>query len=432
MSDDIDSATALTALRRRGVAASGELQALLGKSQPTLSRVMQRLATEVVVLGSGRSTRYAAPAPIHGLGSQQPLVWTDAQGRRSEWGRLSHIQGERLHVSAPGIDLLVQGRLPWFLAPLRPAGFLGRLLAQRLALYGADANPERWSVEQVLFAALHTPDSPGALTLGDLPAAPQPAAPSPAPDSCGEAFDALAADVAATAPFGSSAGGEQAKFLGVVDGRHVLVKFSPPRGTPFGERWHDLLHAEHLAHTVLGEHGVPVASTRLVETAQRTYLESTRFDRIGAHGRRHVVPLDAVHDAFVPGARQHWGSTCEALARQRRLPAEAPAQARALLAFGRLIGNADMHFGNLSLFVEADELARGRFTLAPVYDMLPMRWRPDPAAGSLDLTPFTPAQSELAGPARPVAVVFWRRVAEQGAISRGFRALARDMSARLG
>ena len=98
-----------------------------------------------------------------------------------------------------------------------------------------------------------------------------------------------------------------------------------------------------------------------------------------------MVPLHAVHDAFVPGPRQHWAATCAALAAQRRLPAEAAAQARALWHFGRLIGNNDMHFDNLSLRVALPDLARGRFTLSPVYDMLPMRWRPDVHSGELGL-----------------------------------------------
>lgn len=49
----------------------------------------------------------------------------------------------------------------------------------------------------------------------------------------------------------------------------------------------------------------------------------------------------------------------------------------------------------------------------------------DPATGALDLTPI-----ELA--ARPVAFDFWRRVAECDALSRGFRALAREMARRVG
>ncbi len=428
---DADAQRALLLLQQRGVLASAELQALLGRSQAGVSRLVARLASRVVVLGSARSTRYAAPQPIFGYDAVQPLAWVHADGRvDAAWSRLAFLSGDRVHVAAPGLDMLMQGALPWLLAPLRPAGFLGRLLAQRLALQGADANPERWSLAQVLFAALHTPDAPGAIVLGE-PASDAARASSIGKADVGAAFDARAADVAATLPAGSSAGGEQAKFLAQVDERQVLVKFSPPRGTPFGERWHDLLHAEHLAHQLLSEHGVTVAGTAIVETAQRTYLESTRFDRVGARGRRHVVPLDAVHDAFVPGARRHWAATCEALASQRRLPAQAPAQARALQQFGRLIGNTDMHFGNLSLAVEPADIARGRFTLAPLYDMLPMRWRPDPTSGGLDLLPFTPDENDLSSAARPIALEFWQRVTAHGAASRRFRALAGQMASRL-
>jgi hypothetical protein len=51
-------------------------------------------------------------------------------------------------------------------------------------------------------------------------------------------------------------------------GRHVLVKFTPPRGTPFGERWHDLLWAEWLAGQVLAAHGVEVARAHVVPVRQ--------------------------------------------------------------------------------------------------------------------------------------------------------------------
>ena len=109
-----------------------------------------------------------------------------------------------------------------------------------------------------------------------------------------------------------------------------------------------------------------MAASRLVHTPRRSYLLSQRFDRIGAAGRRHVVALDAFHTAFVGGPRQHWAATCQALARQRRVPAETPVQAQALLHFGHLIGNTDMHFGNLSLWVETADVAAGRGRQAPV------------------------------------------------------------------
>src|SRR5204862_4123939 len=123
-------------------------------------------------------------------------------------------------------------------------------------------------------------DAPGAIVLGEPSGR---AVHQPVPIEAGQAgaaLDALALDVARTLPAGSSAGGEQPKFLAPMgSGEHIIVKFTPPRGSPFGERWHDLLHAEALAAEVLAEHGVPVAAGRIVESATRSYLLSPRFDR---------------------------------------------------------------------------------------------------------------------------------------------------------
>lgn len=55
----------------------------------------------------------------------------------------------------------------------------------------------------------------------------------------------------------------------------------------------------------------------------------------------------------------------------------------------------------------------------------------DVAAGALDWLPFTPEPIDLQSTARPVAQVFWQRVAAHTALSAGFRALAREMSARV-
>ena len=424
----------LTALARLGVASSAQLQAALGKSQPTLSRTLRELAGRVVVLGQQRSARYALLHDLLGLPGQQPLWWTDADGAHHEWGQINHLGQERLHVQAPGVDVLTQGRLPWFLQPLRLQGFLGRLWARSPQAQGYDSNPERWRIDQLLALLLReVHDLPGAISLG--PEFGDAISLAPADLAARRAHHDAQADALIHArPVGSSAGGEQAKFIARdADGSgHLIVKYTPPRGTPFGERWHDLLHAEALALQVLGEHGVPVAGTRVLQSARRTYLESTRFDRVGAKGRRHVVALDAVHEAFVPGPRQHWDHTCAALARQRRLPASTADQVRALRQFGRLIGNNDMHFGNLSLLVaRPEDIAAGRFQLAPVYDMLPMRWRPDPQTGDTWLTPFEPELADLAGPARPVALAFWQCAEAHSPLSRPFRALAATMTQRL-
>ena len=420
---DIVLQTAVQALlRERGMARSSELQARLKRSQPTLSRVLAAMAPQLLVLGAGRSTQYALPQAIHGYAAQQPLLWVDEDGRHEMLGRLSFIGGDRVHVHIDASATLSRGVLPWFLAPLRAEGFLGRALARQLAVAGLTPDLQAWSLEQVLLAALHTPDAPGAIVLGEPRAVALPEL----------HHDALADAVATGLSAGSSAGGEQAKFLARgADGAPLLVKFTPPRGTPYGERWHDLLHAEALALQVLGEHGVAVAHTRVHSTARRSYLESVRFDRSGRHGRRHVVPLHAVHRAFVPGPQQSWGDSCAVLARQGRLPTEAAQQAAALQSFGRLIGNTGMHFGNLSLHVTRENLVRGRFTLAPLYDMLPMCWRPDAYRdGDIGPTPFEPDAFDLQSPARPLAQLFWERLAAHAAVGKTMRSLAKTMAQR--
>lgn len=84
---------ALLALHQRGVLGSDELQALLGTSQPTVSRLMAGLASQVIVLGAGRSTRYAAPQPILGLGAQHPIARVHDDGRNGQRCRSSSAIG---------------------------------------------------------------------------------------------------------------------------------------------------------------------------------------------------------------------------------------------------------------------------------------------------------------------------------------------------
>jgi hypothetical protein len=413
-------------LAERGLCTSVELQQLSGKSQPTISRALRALSRQLIALGRGKRTRYGVPQPIRGLPAQQALWWTDAHGELTRFGTLTLLAGERVHVSAEGIDDLTHERLPWYLSTLRLQGFLGREWAQRLDM---DRNPEQWRIEQVLYAALRVEDHPGAVSIGEPKSE---LAPEVSADVATrlQHYDTLAADVSTTLPAGSSAGGEQSKFLARLStGEHVLVKFSPPRGTPFGERWHDLLHAEWLASYVLASHGFEVAPARVIESSQRTYFESTRFDRIGARGRRHGVALDAVHDAFVAGPRQHWAATCDALASQRRLSANDASSARTWLEFGRLIGNTDMHFGNLSLW--ADEPAKPRFALAPLYDMLPMRWRPDAFTGLHDYAAFEPQRPAGAALSMTLALDYWQRLGHHAPVSAPLQAMARTMADRL-
>ena len=430
----IDLTDHLRALLQGPPLTARQLQSATGKSQPSISLALAKLGAEVCKLGAARSTRYALTQPILGLPAQQTLTWTTPGGLLKTFGNLCFLRGGQVYVRTPhGADWLgAPGKLPWFLHALRPQGFLGRQLTRLRPDFPAD--PDQWRTEQVLYMAVnHAIDPPGALNMGETAGRLVPEAPTGLLERAAH-YDTIARAVTETLPAASSAGGEQPKFTTRVGDAHVIVKYSPPRGTPFGERWHDLLHLEHLALSVLAENGIPTALTRILESQARTYLESTRFDRIGLQGKRHVVPASAVHDEFVKSPRRHWVATCEALAQQKMLALEDVKTVASAYLFGQYIGNTDMHFGNLSFFV--DDVTKPVLVPTPVYDMLPMMWRPGVHDGALDATPVRPqlapagfaAQAALA---RAWAIAYWERAAQLPNISDALRNASAASAARL-
>jgi hypothetical protein len=240
-------------IAQRGLVGSKRLQAITGKSQATIARALASLGPRVIQLGKARRTLYAVPKSILGWSGEQVLTVVDAAGHTSTWGRLCYLEGQRIYVeqagspaSGAGMRITTENALPWFLEPLRLQGFLGKLRGAAMGF--ADNNPEHWSLEQVLFAVLaHEHDNPGAFSLGDGTHGNSANTLAPTDLAArGVYYDSLSQDAAKMVSKGSSAGGEQPKFLATVrsTGGHLeslIVKFTPPRGTPFGERWHDLL-----------------------------------------------------------------------------------------------------------------------------------------------------------------------------------------------
>lgn len=96
--------------------------------------------------------------------------------------------------------------------------------------------------------------------------------------------------------------------------------------------------------------------------------------------------------------------------------------------FGRLIGNTDRHTGNLSFRPEQE-----RFTLAPLHDMLPMRYAPlaGGEAPKRDLSPVLPLPGQrpvwlgACKAARPTLMA--RFIATPWCPSKGARVLLRDL-----
>lgn len=438
----------LNALASQGPMASSDLQGLVGRSQPTVSRVLSGLGHQgVVKIGQGRRTRYALSRPLLGLvHGHQPLFRHGEFGEVEHWGMLTWLGNDRIQVEGKGHGWLEQGRWPWFLSPLKLEGFLGRLWARRSHLAQVLGHElDRWGLEAQLYAAItQLYDGPGAFTLGDPAGRPSASSTSVDRAERGQEYDRIASDDPYRSLAGSSAAGEQAKFLidvrtdgGVASSwRSYLVKFSSaPRGTPFGDRWHDLLHAEALALRTLANAGGPVSQAEVLETSQRTYLESLRFDRLNRHGRRHAVALRSIHDAFLPGRPPaNWVVSCNALASLGLLRAEDARMVRLWMAFGRLIGNTDMHFGNLSLW--ADDPARPRFELAPCYDMLPMHYQPGIQSDGFGPTPLAldrPVGEDdaLWDQAHSLAEQFWAAVAANDRCTAGFRSVAAQNAERL-
>lgn len=368
-----------------GISRPTELADRLGISQPTFSRLVRAAGPALAAIGKGKATRYALTREIRDCGPRLPIYRIAEDGTVQRHGELTALHGGRTLLRyADGTQALHEG-LPWFIDDMRPQGFLGRLFAQQAAAIGVPADPREWSADDTLRALSRLgDDGVGNLILGDTALArhlERPVAPVDRAD-----YPALALAMLAGAAPGSSAGGEQPKFacarLDPQGGlRHVIVKFSPPADSgPAARRWADLLVCEHLALQTLAAAGWPAAPSELIEAGGRTLLEVERFDRTAA-GRIGIVSGAAIEAEFVGGATT-WTKLGSLLTAAGRLSPENDAHLAGLEIFGGMIGNSDMHLGNISFYTEH------RFTLAPCYDMLPMRYAP---VGRGELLPETHA-----------------------------------------
>lgn len=421
-------------LLSEGASTSLRIQDALGVSQPTASRLLAGLADALISFGPPRQTRYAVARPIGTSGSQQPIWLIGTDGNSKRIGFVHLLAKEQVLIEGKGVSEVFNtapgASLPWLLCGLKAQGFLGRLLAKQIGVAVVPANPESWTAESALIGALHTHDSPGALRVGSSALISKGIARVAASDEHAQ-LDAMASTLGQMATAGSSAGGEQPKLLANFERLgHTIVKFSPPLGTPYGDRWKDLLVAESVAAQALETISVEAAHNEVIETAARVYLVSTRFDRVGEFGRRHVISVGDVHRQFCSGAYANWASSCDELVRKGKLSAADAAKAHLALQFGHLIGNTDMHSGNAGLYVNGSDIATllaGAFTFAPIYDMLPMRWKPDPALGVFEYEPFDIDFILAEKPALAAALFFWQTMQAHPMVSAGFKNLATTM-----
>ena len=308
--------------------------------------------------------------------------------------------------------------LPWFLDDLRPNGFCGRTYAHRIAAsLGVPSDITVWNAEHVLAALLQGDSTQaGDLVVGERALARTLHAMDKPPDLVAAAervrrYPVWADDVLRGEPPGSSPGGEQAKFTATVDGADgrysAIVKFSAGDDNPAARRWAALLRCEALVGTVLSHRGIAAADARIVESGKQVFLESRRFDRSTAQGRRGYVSLASVDAAFYGHASIPWWRFADELERDGWLSAEDATALRRTYWFGALIANTDMHLGNFGLVLTGALPLRA----APVFDMLPMLLRPSSQGivTSRDYSAPPPAAGQAAHWhwAAEAAIEFW-------------------------
>lgn len=350
----------------------------------------------------------------------------------------------------PLIDEEQEGRfegLPYFLQDLWPEGFLGQAFARAYGpLLGLAPDPGEWTEEDALQAlSRFGADAVGNHIIGSaalelyLDGKRNPRQPLIESDVAA-AYTRLADMAMAGAKSNAIVPGVFPKFTAsrAVDGTclHVLVKFSGSENSPSSRRWSDLLVCEHLASRVLHEFGVPAAETRIVQHAGRTFLESVRFDRHGAHGRSAVCSLAAINYAWLGLPGRAWAEGAAALLARGLIEPTVVETVARVWCFGKLIANSDMHDGNLSFKPHRIGSRRG-FELAPIYDMLPMQYAP--VRGRVPLVNFEPSQFLPPAPAEQAAwadaaaaaLQFWEAAARDPCISKDFRAICAENCDRL-
>ncbi len=423
------------ALLSRGAATRADLQGELHVSQPTLSRAIAELGNQIVRIGRGRSTRYGLRRELPLIGSFLPIFRVDREGEARLIGRMHALAREQYWFDAPGTDHGLFDGLPFFLQDLWPQGFIGRTIPGRFPELGLPERVTDWSDTHVLgYLCRRGEDCIGDFIVGDeslqryLKQSLAPAAPI-GQSARGAQYAQLADAAIAGAPAGSSAGGEHPKFTTLIgqgeEQRNVLVKFSPAGSDPQAQRWRDLLVCEHLAADAMRQAGLPSNTTDLIESGGRMFLEVTRFDRTGARGRVGVLSLAAIADHHL-GRRDSWVGAANALRAIDRLSSADHQSIRRLATFGQLIGNTDMHFGNLSFFFSFG----ARLALAPAYDMLPMLYAPVAGDAGLPTRLFEPPlptadNLDVWRSVAEVAQEFWRLVSEHELVSTEFAAQAR-------
>lgn len=296
---------------------------------------------------------------------------------------------KRLELEREGFPFLgvgthqIEGDLPWIFWDMAPSGYMGAKFAKKFPELRLPERTQVWGVEEALRAvSLRGEDLSGNLLIGDESKVRFFELAHLIRTNQQMAFDDEQLRSAMDESFdsgGSSLGGDRPKAIVRVKrgpGREVfecLVKFSPDRRTEFGNRWANLLAIEALCAATLSSAGLRTPNVGLSDSVEgkRRVLAVVRFDRTPAGGRRGAATLwwlaASRGEADLPAP-----AVLSSLRNDGILDAESVNQCELAHSFSSAIGNTDAHLGNYGLTFDG----RGKASLAPIYDVLPMVFAP--------------------------------------------------------
>jgi len=404
--------------------------------------MLQQLEPQIIAAGKARRARYALRRPLRGDARDFPLYAVNEAGTAEQIATLVPVSPEGSWMLLPASHWPVPDEardgwwagLPYPFHDMRPQGYMGRQFAlQQHQQLAVPSNPEEWSDDDILYAlSQRGSDVSGNLIFGQTAyerwLQTKVAPPSHISETTvGMSYTALATKAVSSGIAGSSAGGEFPKFaasreLAGMATPHVLVKFSGADGSTAVRRWADLLICEHLAlECARLIPGVESARSRIVQDSGRTFLELERFDRHGQFGRSPLCCLSTLNVALLGDSSTDWVKLSGRLGKLDLLSQKEIEQVSRIWWFGKLIGNTDMHLGNLSFRMGPS------LSLAPIYDMLPMLYAPL-AGGEVPVREFGKPLPLPLPPQRAdwllaceAAISFWGQASQDLRISGNFR-----------
>lgn len=428
-------------LTSAGPSSAKTLCAQLHMSQPSLSRLVTSNTGVILRIERGPSTRYAC----HRMGAwgdpRIPLFIIDEHGNHTKVAIIHPIapQGIYIESTTDFLQSALYPNLPYLFEDLRPAGFLGRLVPGLHPDLDFPKDITHWTDNDCLVYLTRCGwDLIGSYLLGERSYNLFLEQSANRLDCVkiserSRRYPTIAELVLDTGIPGSSAAGEQPKFLAIRTSANtrcpVLVKFSPPIADALSQRIVDLLVCEHIAHRSVAAHGQPAPASSLVRGDARLFLEVERFDRTRSGGRRGVISLHALDLQFV-GQHRSWSETAASLRHQNILDENTYQAIMWFEVFGKLIGNTDRHHGNISLWCHGETI----IGLAPIYDMLPMLYAPQQhQLVERAFAPKPPTQAEhfVWRNALAAAIDFWMQVQKHPDISIAFKKISADNAAIL-